>query len=157
MPMHFKSGWGLLFFAILVARLLVPFAAASVEWNDTNDDDSERKYNKNSLYDDLLTEDQLHEGFEETAIIFDSQLVALDISPDGTLMLLAQLKRGLYLVEGLSSANPTKTLVLDLSDGRMCTNGERGVSGVAFHPDFPSNRWIYAYYTFDKYSDCYLR
>mmetsp|Transcript_19994 Transcript_19994/g.43621 ORF Transcript_19994/g.43621 Transcript_19994/m.43621 type:complete len:913 (+) Transcript_19994:152-2890(+) len=153
MRMYVRSRWSLLFFATLVARL--SFAVAVwVKWNGT-DDDSERKNNQESLYDDLVTADYLHAGFEETVVMFGSQLVALDISPDGTLMLLAEMKRGIYLVEGLDSADPTKTLVLDLSDGRMCTNGERGISGVAFHPDFPSNRWIYVYYTFNKYSDCY--
>lgn len=36
--------------------------------------------------------------------------------------------------------------ILDL-DKYVCTNGERGLHSVIPHPNFESNRWMYAFYT----------
>ncbi|KAG7368210.1 PKD domain containing protein [Nitzschia inconspicua] len=48
--------------------------------------------------------------------------------------------------------SPESMLVLDLQDN-VCTNGERGLHSIIPHPDFTSNRWMYAFYT--KYrQDC---
>lgn len=45
------------------------------------------------------------------------------------------------------------TAALDLS-GKMCDNFERGLLGVAVDPNFASNRFIYLYYTFNKFNAC---
>ncbi len=42
---------------------------------------------------------------------------------------------------------------VDLS-ARICDGNERGLLGVAVDPDFAVNRWIYLFWTFDKFSSC---
>ena len=49
-------------------------------------------------------------------------------------------------------ANSTSE-VLDLSD-KICSNGERGMLGVAVDPNFSSNRYIYIFYTHKKHGIC---
>jgi glucose/arabinose dehydrogenase len=69
--------------------------------------------------------------------------------PDGR-MLVASQPGQLRLYEG-SELLPTPAL--DLS-GRVCSNYERGLLGVAVDPDFATNRYVYVYYTFDKFGAC---
>ena len=38
--------------------------------------------------------------------------------------------------------------------GRTCSNGERGLLGIAVDPQFTENRWIYVFWTFDKFDSC---
>jgi glucose/arabinose dehydrogenase/PKD repeat protein len=42
---------------------------------------------------------------------------------------------------------------LDLA-GKVCTNGGRGLLGVAVDPNFQTNNYVYLYYTFKKYPGC---
>ena len=45
------------------------------------------------------------------------------------------------------------TPAFDLA-ARLCTNSERGLLGVAVDPAFATNRFIYVYYTFNKFNTC---
>ena len=77
----------------------------------------------------------------------------VQISPDGSLMMVAQKDGDVSIVEDYESSNPQVSKAVTLT--QICTNVERGISGAAFHPLFGSdNRYIYLYYTFDKYKDC---
>ncbi|HEX2860770.1 MAG TPA: PQQ-dependent sugar dehydrogenase [Lacunisphaera sp.] len=51
----------------------------------------------------------------------------------------------IQVVSGLGAA-PVKQLFLDLST-RVLTSGEDGLLGLAFHPDFASNRHFYVFYS----------
>ncbi|MFL6070211.1 MAG: PQQ-dependent sugar dehydrogenase [Actinomycetes bacterium] len=42
---------------------------------------------------------------------------------------------------------------VDLS-GRICSNGERGLLGIAVDPKFRTTHWIYLFWTFDKSDSC---
>ena len=42
---------------------------------------------------------------------------------------------------------------LDIS-GRICTDGERGLLGVAVDPNFATNNYVYLYYTYKKHGVC---
>ena len=53
---------------------------------------------------------------------------------------------GLIWVFDFNGAVATKTVFLDLTD-RTRANGEQGLLGFAFHPDFARNRIVYAYYS----------
>ncbi len=44
------------------------------------------------------------------------------------------------------SANSLSTFI-DINDGRLTSGGERGLLGMAFHPDFDSNGFVYLSYT----------
>jgi glucose/arabinose dehydrogenase len=41
------------------------------------------------------------------------------------------------------------TTLLDISDGDIVAGGEQGLLGLAFHPDFATNRHFFIYYTTD--------
>lgn len=50
------------------------------------------------------------------------------------------------------------TPALDLSlNNRICSNGDRGLLGVAVDPLFAQNRFIYLYYTFNNRGSCFNR
>ena len=51
----------------------------------------------------------------------------------------------IYLIEGIES--PTKHLFMDISDIVDFSDNEEGLLGMAFHPDWESNRYFYLFYT----------
>ena len=82
-------------------------------------------------------------GFTESLVAtgFDPP-TALEVAPDGRL-LLAQQNGKLFVIEnGAKVATPA----LDLS-ARLSTVGERGLLGVTLDPNFTANGYVYVYYT----------
>lgn len=65
----------------------------------------------------------------------------------------------IYVITNL--AEPSKTLFLDLSHRIDASYGEGGLLGLAFHPDFASNRFFFAFSTMpgaeDRFHDVLLR
>jgi hypothetical protein len=49
--------------------------------------------------------------------------------------------------------SPEDLLILNMND-MICTNGERGLHSLAIHPNFTTNQWIYAFYTYKNTEDC---
>lgn len=81
-------------------------------------------------------------GFTRSAYGGDvkGQGTAMAWSPDGRLFICEQ-GGGLRVVKnGILLNKPFVTVPTD-------ANGERGLLGVAFHPQFASNGWVYVYYT----------
>lgn len=74
---------------------------------------------------------------------------AIAFTPDGRLLITTQ--GGQLRV--YQNGNLLGAPALDLSS-RVCANSERGLLGVAVDPDFTNNRFIYLYYTFNKFSTC---
>ncbi len=80
-------------------------------------------------------------GFEETRVValgFDP--TAMDFAPDGRLFVAEQAGR-LHVVKN-GSLLPTPFLTVSADP-----TAERGLLGVAFDPDFATNRHVYVYYT----------
>lgn len=91
----------------------------------------------------------LPDGFADTRVVALGDPLALAPLPDGRL--LATTKNGeLWLV---SPSRKTKQLLLDLRN-RVCTERERGLSGVAASPHFGRDGYVYLYYTFRKGGKC---
>ena len=65
---------------------------------------------------------------------------AFDFLPDGALVVTNQFGK-VFVVRG-----GTPTQVTDIN-GRICTNSERGLLGVAVDPSFVSNGYLYLYRT----------
>ena len=61
-------------------------------------------------------------------------------APDGRLFVARQTGTMRVVENGMLLPTPFLTLTVD-------SNGERGLLGVAFHPNFISNNFVYAYYT----------
>ena len=87
-------------------------------------------------------------GFTDERVMQVPQPTALAFTPDGGMLVATQPGR---LV--LRARDGRTTDALNLA-GRVCTNSERGLLGVAVDPAFSSNRFIYTYYTFDKFGGC---
>jgi glucose/arabinose dehydrogenase/PKD repeat protein len=87
---------------------------------------------------------------------FDSQQVAsfsfptgLAVLPSGDVLVAQQTGKLFRFTNGSLAATPA----IDLTD-RICSNVERGLSGVAVDPGFTDQRYIYLYYTFKKNGAC---
>jgi glucose/arabinose dehydrogenase len=87
-------------------------------------------------------------GFQDNLVARVSSPIALAFTPDGRLLITEQGGRLRVYRNGLLS-----TPALNLSS-RICSDSERGLLGVAVDPQFTSNRYIYLYYTFDKFDNC---
>lgn len=71
---------------------------------------------------------------------------------DGTDRLFVVQQRGLIFVFNNSSSVSTRKTFLNLSAKVSPTNSEGGLLGLAFHPNYESNRYFYVNYTFDSAS-----
>ena len=88
-------------------------------------------------------------GFQGSLVASLPMPTALAFTPDGRLLMTTQ--RGQLRVYQQETLLPTPALDLASS---LCTNSERGLLGVAVDPAFATNRYIYLYYTFNKFTSC---
>jgi len=79
-------------------------------------------------------------GFTETQISGLSNPTAMEIAPDGRIFVCEQGGSLRVIKNGATLPTPFLTLSVD-------SNGERGLLGVAFDPNFANNNFIYVYYT----------
>lgn len=80
-------------------------------------------------------------GFTETLIASGlSNPTAMQFAPDGRLFVCQQTGELRVVKNGALLATPFLTLTVD-------ANGERGLLGVTFDPNFASNQYVYVYYT----------
>ena len=81
----------------------------------------------------------------ESLIMGLDQPTSFDWSPDGSRMYIAQ-KAGVVriAVNGVLSATP----FIDISD-EVNSGGDRGMLGIAVHPDFVNNPYVYLAFTYD--------
>ena len=70
---------------------------------------------------------------------------ALAFTPDGRLLVTTQ--GGTVRVVSGGTLLPTPALTLGSA---VCSNGERGLLGIALDPQFTTNHWVYLFYTFNK-------
>jgi glucose/arabinose dehydrogenase len=68
---------------------------------------------------------------------------ALAFTPDGRLLITTQ-GGAIRVVQGGSLLG---TPALTIPSGQICTNSERGLLGIAAHPQFAANNFVYVYYT----------
>jgi glucose/arabinose dehydrogenase len=90
-------------------------------------------------------------GFTDSRVAGVGAPTALAFTPDGRMLVSTQQgkiqvfdKKGTLLKDG----------ALNLPASKLCSNSERGLLGVAVDPDFATNNYIYAYYTFNKSGVC---
>jgi len=79
-------------------------------------------------------------GFTEIAITGLSNPTAMDIAPDGRIFVCQQGGSLRVFKNGVLLSTPFVTLNVD-------PNGERGLLGIAFDPNFANNGFLYLYYT----------
>ena len=84
---------------------------------------------------------QLPSGFTESLVASGlASPTAMQFAPDGRLFVAEQGGRLRVIKDGVLLPTPFLTLTVSSS-------GERGLLGVAFDPNFASNRFVYVYYT----------
>jgi glucose/arabinose dehydrogenase len=88
-------------------------------------------------------------GFQDQFVASVSGPTALAFTPDNRLLVTSQAGQLRIYKNGALLATPA----LDLS-AKTCSDGERGLLGVAVDPAFQTNRHIYLYYTFKKFGVC---
>ncbi len=79
-------------------------------------------------------------GFTETAISGLANPTAMEIAPDGRIFICQQGGSLRVIKNSVLLSTPFVTLNVD-------PNGERGLLGVAFDPNFATNNFLYLYYT----------
>lgn len=82
----------------------------------------------------------LQSGFAETQIAGLSNPTAMALHPDGRVFVCQQTGQLRVIKNGAVLPTPFTTLTVNSS-------GERGLLGVAFDPDYATNRFVYVYYT----------
>lgn len=82
----------------------------------------------------------LSAGFTETQISGLSNPTAMAIAPDGRIFVCLQGGQLRVIKNGALLPTPFVTLTVDAT-------GERGLLGVAFDPNYATNRFVYVYYT----------
>jgi glucose/arabinose dehydrogenase len=88
-------------------------------------------------------------NFTDTLITKIGSPTALAFTPDGRLLVTTATGTLRVYKDGALLPNPA----LDIS-GKVCTNGARGLLGIAVDPNFATNNYIYLFYTFKKYGVC---
>jgi len=83
---------------------------------------------------------QLPNGFTETQITGLSNPTAIALHPDARIFVCQQTGELRVIKNGIVLPTPFMTLTVNSS-------GERGLLGVAFDPDYGTNRFVYVYYT----------
>lgn len=95
--------------------------------------------------------------FEETYLFYFSSPTDVEFSSDGRLLLITDKGGQLWVIENdenTQNDDIKPKRAIDLAS-RMCTNGERGLGGVALHPQYPTKPYVYLHYNYNKYDDCY--
>src|ERR1051325_3417708 len=88
-----------------------------------------------------LTAATLPAGFAETQIAGGlSSPTAMEIAPDGRIFVCLQTGQLRVIKNGSLLATPFVSLTVD-------SNGERGLLGITFDPNFATNPFVYVYYT----------
>ena len=90
-------------------------------------------------------------GFTDERVVDVAAPTSVAFTPDGRILIATQ---GGTLKLRDAAGGMTDALRLG---SRVCTNGERGLLGVAVDPQFAANRFIYVYYTFANAGGCPLR
>ena len=92
----------------------------------------------------------LRSGFQSEKVASGvTRPIALGFTPDGRMLVATQSGQlRMYKNDAL-----LQTPALDIS-GRVCSNAERGLLGVAVDPNFSTNKYVYAFYTYMKHGVC---
>jgi glucose/arabinose dehydrogenase len=91
----------------------------------------------------------LPSGFEDQLLASARSPTALAFTPDGRMLVATQPGQLRVYKNGQLLATPA----LDISS-KICANAERGMLGVAVDPSFSTNKYVYLYYTYNKFGVC---
>jgi glucose/arabinose dehydrogenase len=87
--------------------------------------------------------------FEDALVTNISAPTAIAFTPDGRLLITTQ--QGAVRV--FQNGTLLGTAAININS-KLCTNSERGLLGIAVDPLFTVNKYVYLYYTFNKFNTC---
>lgn len=90
-----------------------------------------------------------HDEFEDTIVAAVDAPMDIAWTPDGRILIPTKSGQLRVIENDVVLPDPA----IDLGS-IMCTNGERAMGGVVVHPNFSINRYVYLYYTFNKFGTC---
>lgn len=88
-------------------------------------------------------------NFEDALVANIGAPTALVFTPDGRLLITTQSGQVRVYQNGTLLTTPAINL-----NSKLCTNSERGLLGIAVDPNFTTNRYVYLFYTFNKFNTC---
>jgi len=88
-------------------------------------------------------------GFSDSLVLSLPFPTGMSWTPDGR-MLLTQ-DTGQVSVVRSGALKPTPALALG---ARLCSGGERGLNSIVVDPAFASNRYVYLYWSHNRFNDC---
>jgi glucose/arabinose dehydrogenase/PKD repeat protein len=88
-------------------------------------------------------------GFEDRLLTSIDKPIALAFTPDGRMIVATQPGQ----LRVYKNGQLLQTPALDISS-KLCTNSERGLLGVAVDPNFSTNKYVYLFYTYNKFGVC---
>ena len=91
----------------------------------------------------------LPSGFQDRLLASTGKPTALAFTPDGRMLVATQPGQLRMYKNGQLLATPA----LNISS-KICANSERGMLGVAVDPNFSTNKYVYLYYTYNKFGVC---
>ena len=91
----------------------------------------------------------LRSDFDDRSVTPIFSPIDLAFAPDGRMLIATQPG----LLQMYEDGELLQAPALDLT-GKLCSNSERGLLGVALDPSFSTNRFVYLYYTFDMFGEC---
>jgi glucose/arabinose dehydrogenase len=92
----------------------------------------------------------LPSGFEDRLLASPSKPTPLGFTPDGRMLVATQPGQLRIYKNGQLLQTPA----LDIASSKICANSERGMLGVAVDPNFSTNKYVYLYYTYNKFGVC---
>ncbi|MGB9376923.1 MAG: PQQ-dependent sugar dehydrogenase [Mycobacteriales bacterium] len=88
-------------------------------------------------------------GFSDSLVVSVPNPTGIAWTPDGRMLLTQDNGQVRVVRNGVLKATPALAL-----GARVCTGGERGLSSIAVDPVFPTNHYVYLFWSFNKYNDC---
>jgi glucose/arabinose dehydrogenase len=88
-------------------------------------------------------------GFEDRLLTSIDKPIALAFTPDGRMIIATQPGQ----LRVYKNGQLLQTPALNISS-KLCTNSERGLLGVAVDPNFSTNKYVYLFYTYNKFGVC---
>lgn len=128
---------------VVSALILLPVAGGAQPFGI----DLPRQSNETVIVRNLPTDPGGFELFEPFPTVSFSEPISAKPANDGTNRMFVIERAGRIRVFDADLASPTVSTFLDIRSRVLSTGGEQGLLDIAFHPNFPTNGFVYVHYS----------